>query len=121
MKRIGILNKDLVPFGITLTAYILLTAGVQYLIRSTFFREFVEQNQSGLFKQYFDTRAGYDVLGSVVSNIGSDVLFGQQLLAVLAAIILWRWHKGIAIGLMVLPLAFLTMFLCWALTLHRGY
>ncbi|HEX8217988.1 MAG TPA: hypothetical protein VF914_02115 [Chloroflexia bacterium] len=110
---------------VTAAGYVLFTIVEHLFIFSPLFRTFVEQNQSGLFSEYYSRFAGFDVPGAVTWAFYSDLFPVQQLVAVLVAAVMWRKHKGIALGILVVIFAFLTTATCLLLMffilVRRGY
>ncbi len=102
-------------FWVTAVIYVLLTIGLRYFVFTPLFRAFVEQNSGGFLSGYFSNYAGYDVVGSVVGAISVNIFLYQQAIAVLVALALWRRHKAVAMGILIVILTFVVMFLCFVL------
>lgn len=112
-------------FWVTAVGYLLLIIGVRYFLLSPFFRTWAEQNQDGFLRGYFSNQAGYGVVDAVINQVSVDLFLYQLMLAVFVALVLWRSHKAVAMGILAVISVFVVIFLAFVLTfalfVRRGY
>ncbi len=114
-------------FCITVIVYLLVTAGIPTLLDSPPLRSLAEQNSTGLLQGYFSRYAGYDVTGAVIRDLSKEIFLWQQVLALLLVLALWRRHRAVAIGILVVLFSFAVVAFCLLLIFllyissRRGY